>query len=243
MRNFALMLVAMIVWPVSGFSQITTYNPIQRSYQPMTVSQSKPGLPIYIQILKEERKLDLYAEIGNHYQLVQSFPICKFSGGLGPKHRTGDLKSPEGFYTIKPSQLNPESHYTKAINIGYPNPYDRAHGYTGDDLMIHGACVSIGCYAMTDRAIETIYTWVNAAFVGGQKEIHVDIFPFALTNEKLYQHRFYHDATFWAELKSGYDYFQLNHRPPIMNGSSGHYFLQTGFLATTQFQPSKHWQS
>lgn len=232
MRNFALMLAIILFLPAVCFSQTPTYYSTQSSYQSNYPSSAKPGMPVYIQILKEERRLNLYADIGNHYQLVQSFPICKFSGGLGPKRRAGDLKSPEGFYTIKHNQLNPGSHYTKAINIGYPNQYDRAHGYTGANLMIHGACVSIGCYAMTDRAIETIYAWINAAFLGGQREIHVDIFPFALTDENLYQHRFYTDASFWAELKPGYDYFQLNHKPPTVIGSSGHYHLQTGLLAT-----------
>ncbi|MDI5424800.1 FtsW/RodA/SpoVE family cell cycle protein, partial [Salmonella enterica subsp. enterica serovar Kentucky] len=44
--------------------------------------------------------------------------------------------------------LDPD--FYKAINIGFPNAYDRAHGYDGKYLMIHGACVSVGCYAMTD---------------------------------------------------------------------------------------------
>jgi murein L,D-transpeptidase YafK len=38
-------------------------------------------------------------EMGETYQLLDSYKICNYSGGLGPKQRQGDFKSPEGFYT------------------------------------------------------------------------------------------------------------------------------------------------
>ncbi|MDI5817489.1 hypothetical protein MJI46_32940, partial [Salmonella enterica subsp. enterica serovar Cerro] len=42
-----------------------------------------------------------------------------------------------------------------------------AHGYDGKYLMIHGACVSVGCYAMTDSGIDEIFQFVTAALVFG----------------------------------------------------------------------------
>lgn len=57
---------------------------------------------------------------------------------LGPKHKQGDGKSPEGFYATNKELLNPNSRYHLAFNIGYPNAYDRANGYTGDFIMVHG---------------------------------------------------------------------------------------------------------
>ena len=41
--------------------------------------------------------------------------------------------------------------------MGYPNAYDRSHGRTGAHLMVHGACSSRGCYAMTDEQIQEIF--------------------------------------------------------------------------------------
>ncbi|MGQ7114539.1 L,D-transpeptidase family protein, partial [Escherichia sp. TWPC-MK] len=70
---------------------------------------------------------DLDVDRGSH-QLLDSYKICKYSGGLGPKQRQGDFKSPEGFYSVQRNQLKPDSRYYKAINIGFPNAYDRAHG-------------------------------------------------------------------------------------------------------------------
>ncbi len=95
--------------------------------------------------------------MGEQYQLLDSYKICNYSGGLGPKRRQGDFKSPEGFYSVQRNQLKPDSRFYKAINIGFPNAYDRAHGYDGKYLMIHGACVSVGCYAMTDSGIDEIF--------------------------------------------------------------------------------------
>jgi murein L,D-transpeptidase YafK len=79
------------------------------------------------------------------------YPICRWSGELGPKIKEGDRQAPEGFYTITPGLMNPNSNYYLAINTGFPNAYDRANGRTGALLMIHGDCSSSGCYAMTDE--------------------------------------------------------------------------------------------
>ena len=136
MRKIALILAMLLIPCVSfagllGSSSSTT--PVSKEYK-----QQLMGSPVYIQIFKEERTLDLYVKMGEQYQLLDSYKICKYSGGLGPKQRQGDFKSPEGFYSVQRNQLKPDSRYYKAINIGFPNAYDRAHGYEGKYLMIHG---------------------------------------------------------------------------------------------------------
>ncbi len=148
------------------------------------------------------------------YSLYKVFDICTFSGGLGPKKKEGDKKSPEGFYYTKKSFLNPNSVYHLSFNIGYPNEYDKSHGYTGSLIMIHGNCVSIGCYAMTDKYIEEIYEIVEKTLNNGQEKINVDVFPFKMTaaNMKRYKNSEYY--SFWEELKPGYDYFEKNKQPP-----------------------------
>ena len=142
----------------------------------------KPGSALYIRIFKEEDNMEIWVKSGHTFKFFKSYNICFFSGGLGTKTREGDLKSPEGFYTIGPSQLNPASSYYLAINIGYPNKVERAKGCTGNAIMIHGICASDGCYAMTNDGIEEIYTLVYEAFAGGQKTMHLDIFPFRMND-------------------------------------------------------------
>ncbi|MGY6326100.1 hypothetical protein [Proteus mirabilis] len=64
------------------------------------------GEPIYIQIFKEENLLELYIEKQDgQLEKIRTYPICSYSGGLGPKKYQGDLKSPEGFYQVNQTQL------------------------------------------------------------------------------------------------------------------------------------------
>jgi len=55
---------------------------------------------------------------------------------LGPKLQQGDRQAPEGFYTITPDLMNPNSSAYLAINTGFPNAYDQANGRTGQFLMM-----------------------------------------------------------------------------------------------------------
>lgn len=148
------------------------------------------------------------------FALDRNFDICTWSGELGPKLKEGDGQSPEGFYFIKPTSLNPNSSYHLSFNLGYPNAYDRSHGRTGSFLMVHGDCVSIGCYAMTDGGIEDIYADVEAAFAAGQPFIRVHVFPFDMTDENLTAQKRNINHAFWANLKAGWDWFETYRIPP-----------------------------
>ena len=143
------------------------------------------GSPVFIRIFKAEKTLEVWLRDKDQYVLFHSYPICTYSGRLGPKTRHGDKQAPEGFYRVGLSQLNPASNYHLAFNLGYPNAYDRANDRTGDFLMVHGNCVSIGCYAMGDAAIEEIYTLMDAALHSGQKNIDVHVFPFRFDSTKI----------------------------------------------------------
>ena len=115
-------------------------------------------LPILVRLFKEESELEVWKQDNyGRFALLKTYPICRWSGELGPKIKQGDRQAPEGFYTITPGLMNPNSNYYLAINTGFPNAYDRANGRTGDFLMIHGDCSSAGCYAMTDEQIAEIY--------------------------------------------------------------------------------------
>ncbi|SET12028.1 L,D-transpeptidase family protein [Thorsellia anophelis] len=189
------------------------------------ISNGIKGKPIFIQIFKTESILELYEEDGDTYKLVRAFPICKFSGGLGPKKQQGDFKSPEGFYTATYSQLKPDSQYHRAINLGFPNAYDKSQGYTGNYLMIHGDCVSVGCYAMQDAPMEEIYNYAEAALLAGQTHIPIHIYPFKMTKENLNKYKFSENYTFWQQLAKGYEYFQKHSYPAMVTVESGQYAI------------------
>jgi murein L,D-transpeptidase YafK len=173
--------------------------------------------PIFIRIYKEESVLEVWKlrEDGRFY-LFKIYPICNWSGQLGPKVRTGDKQAPEGFYTIMPRQMNPNSNYHLAFNLGYPNPYDKANRRTGDFLMVHGGCGSSGCYAMTDALMEEVYALMREAFDGGQTVVHVHAFPFRMTKANMDRYAKSEWAGFWRTLKEGYDYFELTHQVPTV---------------------------
>ena len=173
------------------------------------------GSPIFIRIFKESKEFELWVERNDTFRLFKNYDICTFGQGtLGPKTQLGDGQAPEGFYYVRPKQLNPLSTFHLSFNLGYPNSYDRIHSRTGSALMVHGDSVSIGCYAMTDPVIEEIYTLADAAFRNGQRFFRVHIFPFRMTQENMDRHQDLEWIDFWRNLKDGYDFFEKAFKPP-----------------------------
>src|SRR5262245_49884584 len=167
--------------------------------------------PILGRIFKEESEMEIWKQNRDgEFVLLKTYPICRWSGDLGPKKKEGDRQAPEGFYTITPGQMNPNSSYYLAFNTGFPNVYDRAHGYTGAQLMVHGDCSSSGCYAMTDEQIQEIYALARESFFGGQKAFQFEAFPFRMTALNMAKHRNNPNFAFWKTLKEGYDHFEVS---------------------------------
>jgi murein L,D-transpeptidase YafK len=184
------------------------------------------GSPVFMRIFKREKQLELWVEGDQQrFVLFRSYPICTYSGDLGPKQKQGDNQAPEGFYRVATGQLNAQSRYHLAFNLGYPNAYDRAHARSGDFLMVHGSCVSIGCYAMGDNAIEEIYSLAAAALRNGQTAFEVHAFPFRLESDSVDAERDSPWHAFWNELKPAYDSFELTHRPPRIRVRDRHYVV------------------
>jgi murein L,D-transpeptidase YafK len=181
------------------------------------------GAPIFIRIFKEPGELEVWVRSGARFDMFRTYPICNFSGGLGPKLREGDGQSPEGFYFVTPDRMNPASSYHLSFNLGFPNAYDRAHGRTGSFLMVHGDCVSVGCYAMTDSGIEEIYLMAESALAGGQPFFRVHAFPFRLTDANLARHAGSPWSGFWQNLREGYDIFERERVPPEVAVKDGDY--------------------
>jgi murein L,D-transpeptidase YafK len=182
------------------------------------------GDPVYLRITKDPAVLTAYvANEDGVYEPFRSWPVCAFSGGLGPKQAEGDLQAPEGFYSISPSQMNPASTFHLSFDLGYPNAYDRAHGHTGSYLMVHGDCVSVGCFAMTDPAIEEIWTLMQAALDHGQSSVPVHIYPFPLTAANLQHHAGDANAPFWRTLAPAWAEFEKTGEVPAVRVAGGEY--------------------
>ena len=183
------------------------------------------GSPIFIRIFKESNELELWVKKKEEFVLFKTYPICYYSGVLGPKQKQGDKQSPEGFYYVPANMMNPNSRFHLSFNLGYPNAYDKYHGRTGDYLMVHGNCVSVGCYAMTDELIEEIYTLASAALGTSQSFFRVHALPFRMTNENMSRHKDSEWIDFWKNLKEGYDYFEDKKIPPNVEVEGGVYIF------------------
>ncbi len=221
---------ALVAWPVTGLAGSGGRAPaaaarVRPELQSALAAMGlRFGAPLFLRVLKEQRVLELFVDDGARFRLFRTYPICTYSGDLGPKRHQGDGQAPEGFYRVGRGQLNPYSSYHLSFDLGYPNAYERAQGWTGSLLMVHGSCVSIGCYAMTDAGIEQIYTLVEAALAGGQDAVPVHAFPFRLDAANA-QARI--DASpwrdFWSQLQTGYAAFERDGRPPAVHVRGGRY--------------------
>ena len=139
--------------------------------------------PVLFRAYKKESEIEVWKKGPSGYVFIKTFPICRWSGQLGPKRKNGDRQTPEGFYTVPRRQMNPNSHYYLSFDVGYPNAYDRAHGGTGSAVMVHGTCSSMGCFAMTDgrsaRSTPSPATRCRA----GSAAFQFQSYPFRMTAE------------------------------------------------------------
>jgi murein L,D-transpeptidase YafK len=171
--------------------------------------------PILVRLFKQEAELEVWKQTrSGQFALLKTYPICRWSGDLGPKVREGDRQAPEGFYSINPGQMNPQSAYYLSFNTGYPNAFDKALGRTGSQLMVHGDCSSRGCYAMTDEQIAEIYSLGRESFFGGQKAFQLQAYPFKMTPANMARHRNNPNMPFWKMIKEGYDHFEVTRQEP-----------------------------
>jgi len=126
-------------------------------------------------VLKSERKLFLMRN-GVSYR---EYPISLGGAPEGHKQQAGDMRTPEGVYTL--DWRNPKSRYYKSIHVSYPNQFDRMRAEQrgvdpGGMIMLHGehyipAMQRIyrratrkdwteGCIALHNEHIDEIWTEV-----------------------------------------------------------------------------------
>ncbi len=187
----------------------------ERLVAEMQQKDMDPQSPMLVRLFKQEAELEVWKQDrSGQFTLLKTYPICRWSGDLGPKVREGDRQAPEGFYNITPAQMNPQSAYYLSFNMGYPNAFDKALGRTGTQLMVHGDCSSRGCYAMTDEQISQIYTLGRESFFGGQRAFQVQAYPFRMTPVNMAKHRNNPNMPFWKMIKEGYDHFEVTRQEP-----------------------------
>ncbi len=232
--------ITLYVWPILGSSVLaqTGFASSRRAVQAelhvredlatrLRAIGSDWGAPVFVRIFKQERELEIWARTGTGvYALLDTWPICTYSGALGPKQREGDGQAPEGIYQVGGGQLNPHSSYHLSFDLGYPNAFDRAHARTGAYLMVHGSCVSIGCYAMTDTGIEEIYSLVASALAHGQRQVQVHALPFRFDGEWQREHAASPWLDFWRDLAVIDARFEADRRPPEVRVTSKRYVLR-----------------
>lgn len=196
----------------------------QKTIAQMREMGMRPADPVLVRIFKQESELEVWKrDSSGKYALMKTYPMCRWSGVLGPKKFEGDRQAPEGFYTVNSGRLNPKSQYYLSFDLGYPNRLERAKGYTGSALMVHGACSSSGCFAISDENVAEVYAVVREALKGGQQAFQVQSYPFRMTPKNLAAHKDNPNFDFWMELKAGYDRFEVLHQPPRFQFCEGRY--------------------
>lgn len=196
-----------------------------------SLSVSEDHFDIFIRAFKQEKKLEVWVKNkgDKKYKHLKTYDFCQTSGVLGPKRKSGDLQIPEGFYKI--DLYNPESSYHLSFRINYPNASDLILGdqeNPGNEIFIHGDCVTVGCIPLGDDHIKELYLLAILSKNGnGQANVH--IFPAKMSGEhysSLLEKSPEHLKTFWASLQAGFDHFERNGTLPLIKiDKKGKYYL------------------
>ncbi len=189
---------------------------------------------VFFRAFKKEQKFEIWAKNKGEsaFKLLKTYDFCASTGMLGPKRRSGDRQMPEGFYTI--DAFNPTSNYFLSFRVSYPNASDKKFAdqlNPGDNIFVHGSCITIGCIPVGDENIKEIYL-LAARAKGGEQEIPIHIFPNKMTDENYnsLKSEFASNTTlleFWSWLKPGFDAFEMsNVVPTILVDAAGKYVIK-----------------
>jgi murein L,D-transpeptidase YafK len=117
-------------------------------------------------ILKKDHKLILLSG----QMLIRTYSVAIGKGGLTPKQREGDHKTPEGLYSIDGRKQ--DSSFHRALHISYPNERDREYARElgvkpGGDIMIHGIANGLGWQGSLHRILD----WTDGCVAVSDKEM------------------------------------------------------------------------
>lgn len=194
--------------PLAGTPDLASFE------QRLAAKNVKAGDQIFIRIFKAESELEVWMRSGNRFVLFATYPVCHWSGTIGPKIHEGDKQTPEGFYQVTRQQLHLIGRHPRSLNLGFPNAFDKSNQRTGSYILVHGGCSSVGCFAMTNSVVAEIYDLSEKALKSGQERINVHVFPFRMTDANMALHAKSEWMPFWQNLKQGYDAFEQTELPP-----------------------------
>lgn len=184
-----------------------------------------PAVDLLFRVYKAEAELEVWAGAGDApLRRVATYGVCAASGELGPKRAEGDLQVPEGFYEL--AWFHPESAFHLGALVDYPNRSDRIRGAAtpGGQIMLHGACASVGCIAMSDQRVEELYLMAWSTFTRNGKKTRVHIFPGRDWDALLADEAHARHHGFWREIRVGHDAFEESRRlPRVTIGDDGTY--------------------
>lgn len=195
-----------------------------------------PPSEVYIRSFKYDKQLEVWIKSKDKetFKLFKSYKVCMQSGSTGPKRFEGDYQVPEGFYYI--NEFNPNSNYHLALGLNYPNASDKILSDSlrpGNNIYIHGNCVSTGCIAISDEPIEELYVLTSIAKDNGQDFIPVHVFPVKYNNKKSFEYLALATKEnqplqkFAITLKEAFDYFEEKKKlPVIIVNKSGQYIIE-----------------
>ncbi|MGQ0455773.1 MAG: L,D-transpeptidase family protein [Hyphomicrobium sp.] len=206
--------------PLPGTPDIAMFNDRLRDSGVSLLS------PIVIRVFKAESELEVWKEKNGAFVLFATYPICHWSGSLGPKLREGDKQTPEGFYTVTRQQTRHVGRWPRSLDIGFPNVLDQSLARTGSLILVHGGCSSVGCFAMTNPVMDEIHQLTTAAIAAGQEHVPIHVFPFRMTEKNMASNAQSPWASFWTNLKEGYDAFEKSRRPPVVGICDGRYHFE-----------------
>lgn len=187
----------------------------------------KLGAPVFIRVFKTESKLEVWMKKDDRFIHFATYPVCNWSGTLGPKIAEGDKQTPEGFYTVNRRRLHLIGRWPRSLNLGFPNIFDQAHARTGSYILVHGGCSSVGCFAMTNAVMKEIYQITSRAIrTGRQRHVPIHVFPFHMTEDNMAKHKASPWIDFWQDLKAGYETFERTRIPPQVSVCRGRYVVR-----------------
>lgn len=246
-RTFTMILLTSILMsmtpPTNFFEQQLKFPRVQaanrekgKAVSDLLASKSinTSSFDLFLRAFKKEQKLEVWAKnkSDDTFTLIKTYEFCATTGVLGPKRRSGDRQIPEGFYEV--DLFNPQSQYLLSFRINYPNKSDLVFAdklNPGDNIFIHGHCVTIGCIPIGDENIQELYLLAAKAKSAGGK-INVHIFPTIMNdqNYKAINNEFGTDASllaFWSWLKPGFDAFENSKKlPSVVIEESGKYIIK-----------------
>lgn len=194
-----------------------------------------PASEMYVRSFKYDRQLEVWVKTEDKetFKLFKTYKVCMQSGSMGPKRFEGDYQVPEGFYYI--NEFNPNSNYHLALGLNYPNVSDKILSdslHPGNEIYIHGNCVSTGCIAISDAPIEELYVLANSVKEHGQDFIPVHVFPIKYNVKKSFEYLAQASKEnqplqrFAIILKMAFDYFEEKKKlPAILVNKKGEYII------------------